>query len=142
MRTTVRGFTLVELVLVVIILGILASVGGVRYLTNIEKSRRAEAKMILGQIRTMQEAYRLEWNKYAGKTNQSKLALEGVPWDSCSTAKTHYFSYTANTTDADADTFTATASRCTTNSKLPNVATCYTVTLTHTGDLTEGESCN
>lgn len=137
MKTTLRGFTLLELVLVVIILGILASVGGAGYLKNIEKSRRAEAKAILGQIRTMQDAYRLEWSKYAGTTNQGKLDLEGVPWNSCSAAKTHYFSYTANTAAADADTFTATASRCTSNSKPPDATVTYNITLDNTGLLTE-----
>ncbi|MDD5130223.1 MAG: prepilin-type N-terminal cleavage/methylation domain-containing protein, partial [Candidatus Omnitrophica bacterium] len=43
-----KGFTLVELIIVVIIVGILASIGLTQYNKVVEKSRAAEARMILG----------------------------------------------------------------------------------------------
>jgi prepilin-type N-terminal cleavage/methylation domain-containing protein len=42
-----KGFTLVEIIIVVIVLGILASVAGVQYTKVVERSRGAEAKQVL-----------------------------------------------------------------------------------------------
>jgi len=46
-----RGFTLLELIVVVVILGVLATVAMPRFLSVIESSRSAEALAILDQIR-------------------------------------------------------------------------------------------
>ncbi len=42
-----KGFTLIEMIVVVIVLGLLASIAGVQYSKVIEKSRGAEAKQVL-----------------------------------------------------------------------------------------------
>ena len=59
-----KGFTLLELVVVVIILGILATLGFTQYTKMVEKGRTAEAKMILGQIRTAQVAYNQQFGGF------------------------------------------------------------------------------
>ena len=55
-----RGFTLLELIIVIIIIGILATLGFTQYAKMLEKGRMAEAKAVLGNIRTMAKAYQLE----------------------------------------------------------------------------------
>jgi len=125
-----RGFTLLELILVVIILGILASLGTVQYTKVIEKSRGAEAKTILGQVRNAEEAYKLEYSDYSG--NFTTLGIDGIPDSTCDTK--HFFNYNIT---AGTGTFTATATRCTgANGKTPGVATAYNITLNQDGNLT------
>lgn len=57
-----KGFTLVELIVVVIIVGILASVALPMMSTNIDKAKKSEAVTVLGMLRTAARFY------YAEKT--------------------------------------------------------------------------
>lgn len=86
-----KGFTLVELIIVIIIVGILGSLGINQYNRVIEKSRAAEARMILGTIRTAQAGYKLEHGEYA--TALSDLGVS-APEDCNQT--THYYRYLVN----------------------------------------------
>lgn len=115
-----RGFTLLELVVVVIILGILATLGFTQYTKMVEKGRTAEAKMILGQIRTAEQAYLQQYNAYT--SDLTALSVD-APTD-C--PATHYFSYSSDAT-------TGTATRCTPGpaGKVPDAAVAYTLTLTY-----------
>ena len=114
-----RAFTLLELIVVIIIIGILATLGFTQYTKVIEKGRTAEAKAILGQMRTAQEAYKQENGAYTAAIGS--LSVEAP----IACAATHYFSYA---TDATAGT----ATRCGTGTgKTPGSATAYTITLTY-----------
>ena len=118
-----KGFTLLELIVVIIILGILATLAATQYTRMIEKSRGAEARIILGSIRTNEAAYRLQM---AYCTNTGTDVGIGSDYPSACTT-THYFSYglTANT----ADGFTALATRCTAGGKTSNASTAATIQL-------------
>ena len=59
-----KGFTLIELMIVVVIIGILAALAIPRFMQATTKSKQSEAKQILKQIYTMQRAYRQEYNTY------------------------------------------------------------------------------
>ncbi len=64
-----RGFTLLELLIVVIILGILVALALPRYLRTVEKSRSSEALIHLATIRTAELNYYAENRIYTGDWN-------------------------------------------------------------------------
>ena len=119
-----RGFTLLELIVVVIILGILATLGFSQYVKMVEKGRTAESKAILGQLRSANAAYFQERGAYA--TNIADLAID-APTTACQV--THYFSYTMGGTSV------GTAIRCNVaaGGKTPSATNSYNVTLTAAG---------
>jgi prepilin-type N-terminal cleavage/methylation domain-containing protein len=63
-RARRAGFTLVELMIVVTILGILAAVAVPSYISYVYKSKTAEAVGFLGEIKARQESYRSDFGQY------------------------------------------------------------------------------
>lgn len=63
------GFTLIELMVVVAIVGILAAVAIPAFMGYIQRSRAGEAPRMLGEIRQRQESYRVEFGRYCGAPN-------------------------------------------------------------------------
>src|SRR5512134_821853 len=61
-----KGFTLVELMIVVAIIGILAAIAIPNFLNFRLKAKTSEAKSNLGAIRSTEVAYFAEWNSYVG----------------------------------------------------------------------------
>jgi len=61
-----KGFTLIELMIVILIVGILAAVAVPLMTSRIEKSKYSEGKAIAGQVATALRAYVAEYN--AGTT--------------------------------------------------------------------------
>lgn len=62
MKKKIMGFTLLELVIVIIIIGILATLGFAQFSRMIERSRGAEARSVAGSIRTQAAAIWAERN--------------------------------------------------------------------------------
>jgi type IV pilus assembly protein PilE len=60
-----RGFTLIELMIVVVIIAILAAVALSAYNKQVRKSRRAEAKQVLSDLSLREEKYRSNHALYA-----------------------------------------------------------------------------
>lgn len=116
-----RGFTLLELVIVIIIIGVLATLGFTQYTKVVEKGRTAEAKTILGQLRTAEVVYYQENGAYTA--TMANLVVDAPT--ACTT--THYFRY------ACAASGTCTATRCTAGGKTPNGALAYTISVTIAG---------
>jgi type IV pilus assembly protein PilE len=65
-----RGFTLIEVIVVVTILAILAAIAIPNYTEYIQRGRRADGKTALTQMAQWQERRRTETNSYATATAQ------------------------------------------------------------------------
>jgi type IV pilus assembly protein PilE len=102
-----KGFTLVELLMVIVIVGILAAIAVPIYTNYLVRARRADAKTVLEQVRAAQEMWRAERGSYAiddGATAEGKLHnTMGVP------ATTINIYYSWGFTNKTATTFIARA---------------------------------
>ena len=74
-----KGFTLIELMIVIAIIGILAAIAIPNFLRFQAKSKQAEAKTNLGAIGTTAEAYRAEFDTYVTDWASLGWAASGTP---------------------------------------------------------------
>jgi prepilin-type N-terminal cleavage/methylation domain-containing protein len=77
-KTRSRGFTLIELMIVVAIIGILASIAIPSFIDYQLTSKRAEAFANLGALVKAQKSYHAEFNTYVGVLSEP-LGGTGVP---------------------------------------------------------------
>lgn len=130
-RNAHRGFTLLELLVVVIIIGILAAVALPQFGRATEKARQAEAMSLLGAIRTAELIYYQENSKFTNTT--SELSAD-IPAD---TSLEHYFKYSIS--GADAADFKAKATRklTTDTGKSPGFSSAYYIEIDRIGTITK-----
>lgn len=101
MRKYMGGVTLLELMIVVVIIGILASIAYPNYREFVARAKRNEAKAALLQIAQNQERFYLQNNTYT--LDMTQLGFPDDPFI------TDTESYSVNVTVADANDFTAVA---------------------------------
>jgi prepilin-type N-terminal cleavage/methylation domain-containing protein len=111
-----NGFTLVELIIVVIIVGILASLGLTQYSSVVEKSRLAEAKVRVGVMRQLAYEYYLNNGGVSG-IQQADVGVN----NSCTTSD--FFRY--NVWNDGSAWYDLQAYRCTSSGKSPNASQQY-----------------
>ena len=102
-----KGFSIIELMVVVGIIGVLAAVGLPKMQIFLAKSKRAEAKMTLSAYKTMQEGYYVDGNGYG---NNSQIGFTNMN-------QVYTFASTSNATTYSA-TMTAALGRLCSNSPI------------------------
>lgn len=100
-KTTARGFTLVELLVVIIIGGILSAIALPSFLSRAKAAKEAEARMYVGSANKAQQAYFMEWSQFTGTFDDLGL---GIP-----TTSQHYVYDTAIGIDAGVSVANTTA---------------------------------
>jgi prepilin-type N-terminal cleavage/methylation domain-containing protein len=96
-----EGFSLMELMIVVVITGILAAIAIPTFTGYVQKARTSEAVQFLGVIKLRQEAYRAEFGQYL--THGTVTLPSNITWvGGTPTSKSHEFP-----SDADFNTLGA-----------------------------------
>ena len=72
-----RGFTLIELMIVVVILGVLAAVAILSYRVYVRRARVSEATGLLAAIKASQESYRSEFGMYCNVNSPAPVGDPG-----------------------------------------------------------------
>jgi prepilin-type N-terminal cleavage/methylation domain-containing protein len=128
MKKSNKGFTLIELMIVVVIVGILAALAIPRFMKAATKAKQAEARGILKQVYTMQKAYFVESDAYCRDGQVANagnpLAFAPLAIEIISSARYDY------TMAVNGVNFT-----CTATANLDDDATVDTWTIDDTGDL-------
>ena len=73
-----KGFTLVELAVVIVIIGVLAAFGVPQFLKSVERSKAAEAFNYLSAVRSAQERYLAMEGAYADSATSTALDINQV----------------------------------------------------------------
>jgi len=73
-----KGFSLIELMMVVVIIGVLAGVGIPQYQKFQMKARQSEVKSLLSGMYLAQKTFFSEWNQYYGDFNAVGYGLDGT----------------------------------------------------------------
>lgn len=124
-----KGFTLIEVMIAVVIIGILASIAYPSYVQYVVKSARSEGVAAVMNIANLQEQYYIDNRAYT--TDMTKLGLSASPFI------TEHGHYSVTSSGTATLTVTATAK----GIQASRDTVCATISLTSTGVKGPSEEC-
>ena len=130
-----RGFTLIELVVVMVVVSILAAIALPSYTRYVTKSRRAAAEACLSNFANYMEVYYASNLRYAN-ANGTAITLPSLD---CASAQNtgNYYTYSLSVDTTTAYTVKAAAK----SSQLGNDSQCANLTLDQSGARSTPSSC-
>lgn len=120
-KNSSQGFTLIEVMIAVVIIGILAAIAYPSYIDYIIKSGRSEGVAAVMNVANLQEQYYLDNRAYT--TDMTKLGLSASPF------LTEHGYYSVASAGTSSFTITATAK----GNQASRDSTCATITMTSAG---------
>lgn len=102
------GFSLIELMIVVVIVAILGSIAYPSYLNQVTQSRRADAQAVLMEAAQFMERFYTENNRYDRDTGGTAVALPAALRESPRDSATKSYDITVQTSTASTYTLRAT----------------------------------
>lgn len=121
-KNNIAGFTLIELMITVAIIGILASIVYPSYVDSVTRSNRTEAQRELSRIANLQEQFYNDFRRYTN--DMTELGLNADPF----VTDLGHYSLDATINNA---TFTLTATPL--GTQLSNDTACPALTISETG---------
>jgi len=104
-----KGFTLLEVLIVVIIIGILAAIALPQYVSTIEKARSAEAASNIGSLRSSVDRY---WYEQTSQATYTAATMNTLDVDNPNSVTGRLFNYTlTDASDASGRNYTVRAER-------------------------------
>ncbi len=147
MQKRQRGLTLVELMVVVAVMAIIATIAYPIYTNQVQKTRRADAKVVLESVAMAEERFYTINGSYTDDYTElftGTLAIAaGLDWpctdgDTCNTSRGYYVIDIGHGTD-DQD-FTVTADASSSGPQAGDTA-CPSFTINHQGVKTPASGC-
>jgi prepilin-type N-terminal cleavage/methylation domain-containing protein len=96
-----RGFTLVEMMITVVIIGILAALGMVGYRRYVAKARSAEAVAMLAELSSKEQMYFLEFAQYLPLVNSASITAPAASGAAVSETAAQFYPNDPSTTTFD-----------------------------------------
>ncbi len=121
-----KGFTLLEVLIVLVIIAVMAGLAAPAYVAGAEKSRKMEAIQMLGTFRSAQQRYYTGHSEYA-----SSFSVLDFDPTVAFTGNVPHYTYTMSGGGAASTTYTGTATR--NSTERPSSVGAYTVTITQDG---------
>jgi type IV pilus assembly protein PilE len=128
-KVSFKGFTLIEVMITVVIIGILSAIAYPSYTSFVTKSGRSEGVAAVMRVSNLQEQFYMDNRSFA--EDMTKLGMSGEPF------LTENGYYSVDSVGTTSYTITATAA----GSQATRDTTCATITLTSVGIKGPSKEC-